>query len=270
MKICVISDLHIDQSRWDWDVLQDHPADLVIVAGDISNDIMRNCTWLAKLRTIYPKVLWIAGNHDYYNSGFHETRIYTPGDPPHPYYVAEMREHYRQFSEHHDIHFLDPGSVTIDGVTFVGATGWHDYVAGEPYTREQQISVWHDYINDRFIRWNADEPSHVNPCQAGNIDAAYLDQAVARATGPCVAITHHIPHRSLLWQKPHDPIWTAMHGSFANTQLEKIQSPDLKYWIYGHTHARGMKTINGCKYVCNARGYPGENSHWEPVVFDIT
>jgi Icc-related predicted phosphoesterase len=96
-----------------------------------------------------------------------------------------------------------------------------------------------------------------------------LQTLVKQAIGPTIVVTHHLPHRDLCWQKPHDIAWTALHGSFANTGLESITDPKIKMWIYGHTHQRGMTTINGQQYMCNARGYPGENPGWVPVVFDI-
>ncbi len=51
--------------------------------------------------------------------------------------------------------------------------------------------------------------------------------------------------------------------------MEPIIDPKIKLWIYGHTHFRGMDTVHGIPYICNARGYRKENSSWEPVILDV-
>ena len=270
MRVCVISDVHVDANPWTWSSLDGYEADVVVFAGDVSNRVGHTMRWLVDLRERYPHVVWVAGNHDFYNQGFHETQIYRAGDPPTPHTVTEMVDYYRTQSHAHGIDFLYRQGVNIQGINFLGATGWHDYVAGAPVSQADQIDAWYHTIRDTVIPWQAyDKPHHSQPVLAGAQDVQALQTLVDMAMGPAIVVTHHLPHRDLCWQKPHDRAWTALHGSFANTRLESITDPKIRMWIYGHTHQRGMKTINGQQYMCNARGYPGENPHWTPVVFDI-
>ncbi len=276
MKIAVISDIHVDLNPWDWSYLEsvDRDVNTIVVAGDISNDVFEASRWLVEAKRRFENVIWVAGNHDFYNLGFHQTRVYDrefSAKWPYPCDVAEMVNHYKRWSEAHGITFLHRSTVTIEGVTFIGATGWHDYRGGEPYSSEDQIKVWYDVLNDRMINWQQGliKPDHLKPFDAGVRDWEAVRDHVETTDGPLVVITHHIPHRRFLWQRPHDRVWTMLHGSFANTRFESIVDPKIRYWIYGHTHRRDMADIGPTTYVCNARGYRGENDRWEPVILEV-
>ena len=270
MRICIISDIHADITPWDWSCLDGFDADAVVFAGDASNHVQQTCLWVEQLRKRYPRVVWVAGNHDFYNLGFNETRLRHAGEPPPPHTVAEMVLYYQQWSTAHDVDFLHRSSVTIQGMNFVGATGWHNYVAGTPLSTNSQIDAWYHSMRDTVIPWQGyDKPDHTQPAIAGAADVQALQSLVNQLPGPIVVVTHHLPRRELCWQRRQDTAWTALHGSFANTAMESIHDEKIKLWIYGHTHRRGVNTINGQEYVCNARGYPGENNWWQPVLVDV-
>ena len=271
-----MSDLHIDINPWDWSLLEGLPSDVntVVVAGDISNDVWETCHWLVELKRRFENVLWVAGNHDFYNLGFHRTRLVQSREWatkwPTPKTVPEMIEHYARWSQENGIVFLHRSCAVIDGVTFIGATGWHDYQAGHPLSTEAQIEAWYDRLNDTTIMWrDPHKIDHLAPIEAGMKDACYLETAAGELTGPAVVITHHIPHRSCLTHRPHDIVWHSLHGSFANTLLERVRSDHIRYWVFGHTHSRSMRNVDGIEYVNNSKGYPGECSRWEPIVLDI-
>lgn len=269
MKIAVISDIHADLNRWDWNLLSSIPSDIdtIIVAGDIDNRVDAACQWILELRNRFKTVIWVAGNHDFYNIGPKQSELcgYKP-----PHTVPEIIAHYRMWSDLNDIVFLHREKFDHNGIRFIGATGWHDYVAGEPYSTDHQISTWYNCISDTHIKWDNGEPYHVHPYDAGIKDYDAIKYMVEQSHLPVVVITHHIPHRKLLWHRPNDQTWTMLHGSFANTKLERIVDPKIKYWIYGHTHNRGMTKIGDTEYVCNARGYRYENPSWEPIILEIT
>lgn len=276
MRFMLVSDVHVDLNQWDWSFFENADTDVntLVVAGDISNDVFEVSRWLVEAKARFANVIWVAGNHDFYNLGFHQTRLHDPGFSakwPYPRIVSEMVDHYKRWSDANGITFLHRDKVTIDGVTFIGATGWHDYRGGEPYSTEDQIAAWYEVLNDRMISWQHGliRPDHLKPFDAGVKDWEYIRDQVASTTGPMVVITHHIPHRRFLWQRPHDRVWTLLHGSFVNTRMESISSPDIKYWIYGHTHKRDMSEMGQTTYVCNARGYRGENERWEPIVLEV-
>ena len=80
MKFALISDVHVDITAWDPDRLSKAApnCNTIVVAGDISNDIWITCKWIANLKSSFANVIWVSGNHDFYNTGFHRTRIFNP------------------------------------------------------------------------------------------------------------------------------------------------------------------------------------------------
>lgn len=276
MKIALISDLHADLNPWNWECMDDvqRETNVLLIAGDLSNDVMEVSRLLVEARRRFEHVIWVPGNHDFYNTGFHRTQLVDHSFAtqwPYPGHMAEMLDHYERWSEHHGITFLHRKSLVLGGITFVGATGWHDYRAGEPYGTEDQIKVWYDCLNDTQIKWRKEliRPDHLSPFDAGVQDWEYIRDSVARADGPVVVVTHHLPHRKLTWQRPHNRVWTMLHGSFVNTRMESIVDDRISYWIYGHTHQRNMVDIGGTTYVCNAKGYRSENDNWEPILLEV-
>ena len=276
-KIAVISDVHIDLNVWKWECLASArlQTDVLCVAGDISNDIWETCHWLVKAKEMFPTVIWVAGNHDFYNIGFHQTRLRDPEHVktwPYPSFVKEIVEHYRRWCNEYGIIFLHRSAVDIGGITFIGATGWHDYVAGEPYSTDDQIAAWYKMLGDTQVRWHERQlaPDHTAPVIAGHQDYLFLKNKVEQSSGPVVVITHHIPHRKYAHQKPDNLVWTLLHGSFVNTMLESVSNQNIRYWIFGHTHHQVLDNHNEyTTYVCNPKGYPGENPQWKPIILDL-
>ena len=119
MKIIAISDLHGDTIPPD-----DLPnGDVLVIAGDIlpddytpegrdqkdSSRVLRQGWWfndiwipyLVELRTKFPSVVWIAGNHDFYFQG----------------YLRDSVEDQMP----NGVHYLRESNVVIDGIKFYGA-----------------------------------------------------------------------------------------------------------------------------------------------------
>lgn len=70
MKILSLSDIHARFDRVHPDLLP-ASADLVLIAGDITNlgmrhpsEVERARIWLRAMAARYPQVLWVPGNHD--------------------------------------------------------------------------------------------------------------------------------------------------------------------------------------------------------------
>ena len=205
--------------------------------------------------------------------GFGQTRVHDPEFSqqwPYPRTVDEIYGHYARWSQAHDIHFLNRTSVVMDGVEFVGATGWHNFDAG-PYLKfDDQVQAWLEGINDsRCIRWcNDRKMSWKCVLEAALTDAAYIREAVKQNALPKVVITHHIPHRNFV-KVTLDQYWNLLNGSYLNTELETCVDPSIRAWCFGHTHNRMDREQDGIRYLNNARGYPRENATWFPVEVEV-
>jgi predicted phosphodiesterase len=272
MRFHLLSDIHIDHGGWNWDRVKNlDPSLPFVVAGDIENDVRAGSRWIAEASQRFEHVIWVAGNHCMYNLGFSQTRLVDREFEklwPYPRTTPEIYTHYSRWSAHHGVHFLHRGSVDVNGVRFVGATGWHDFLAGDPYPQSLQTTAYLHHMNDaRYIQWGT-EYKVQEILEYAAADAAYVRTAVAESPLPVVVITHHAPHRELL-RKNSNPLWTQLNGSYANTQMETITDPKIQAWCFGHTHDRQDRIINGVRYINNARGYPGENAGWTPVEIEI-
>jgi calcineurin-like phosphoesterase family protein len=82
---------------------------------------------------------------------------------------------------------------------------------------------------------------------------------VAHFPGPTVVVTHHPPHPGSIAPKfathPLNPAFVS--------NLEDLMGR-ARLWIHGHTHFALDYTVRGTRVVCNARGYPGEDTAFVP------
>lgn len=272
MKFILISDIHADIHKWDWNLMSHLDTSLpVVVAGDINNDVMATSRWILELRRMFGQVIWVAGNHDMYNTGFRKTRLSNAEFDqqwPYPGNVQEIYDHYQRWSYHHDICFLNQNSVVIEGVEFLGATGWHNFDAAAYLPFDSQVFAWQQGMSDsHWCDWNHDEPYQAVLLKA-RADADWIRQAVKANDLPKVVVTHHIPQRAFV-KFTANPQWNLLNGSFLNSWLSDCMDPSIKCWCFGHTHYRTYKNHLGIDFVNNARGYPGENALWQPMVIEI-
>lgn len=274
MKFTLISDVHVDMHVWDWRLLQHcDPLIPMVVSGDISNDVFETSAWIRGLRERFETVIWVVGNHDVYNLGYHQTRLFDPefsAKWPYPKHVSEIYDHYERWCAAHDVHLLNRSSLVVDHVQFVGATGWHNFDGGTHLSFDDQVIAWRKRINDsRHINWGSHTVGDHKPVlQAALADADYIRAAVQENSLPKVVITHHVPHRNFV-KVTSDPIWNLLNGAFLNSELETCVDPSVKVWCFGHTHFRFDSVVNHVRYVNNARGYPRENESWCPVEIQI-
>lgn len=247
----------------------------LVVAGDISNDVDNNCGWLVQLKQRFDKVVWTPGNHDFYNMGFHQTRLMPTAEYaakwPTPKTVPEIVDHYRRWSEEHGIYFLHRSSVELDGVEFVGSTGWHDFEAGNPIPFDQQVLTWkRNMPESHLIPW--DLTGHAITWQRvlkeAQLEQAAIHALVVNNSLPKVVVTHHVPNRQFL-QYRTDRIWNALNGAFCNTLLEQVKDPSIRVWCFGHTHYTWDRDFDGVRFVCNPKGYHGENPSWQPREIEV-
>lgn len=125
MKLQVFSDIHLEFGA---------PApprttgDVIVAAGDIGVGL-EGLVWLSQFDC---EVVYVAGNHEFYDCDLDETR-------------AELAD----LAGHLGIHFLDNSAVEIGGVRFLGSTLWTDF-------DNKQAPLYHhaaDMMNDfRMVR----------------------------------------------------------------------------------------------------------------------
>ena len=113
MKIQVLSDLHLEDGG---DLPDHHPeADVIVLAGDLVPYTEGLVELLAEYWSTAPNVLYVFGNNEFYRTEIDDAR-------------AKLAEECAKAR----IHLLDPGTIRIEGVRFIGATLWTDFELDGP------------------------------------------------------------------------------------------------------------------------------------------
>lgn len=273
MKITVVSDLHMEFSPIT--LTNSQNADVLILSGDIlmseiihdyqidSTDTVHNNSrhlkalqfrqFLQECSDQFKNVIYIAGNHEFYQGKFHAGLDY-------------LKE---ECSRYPNIHFLENSSITINDVLFIGATLWTDAHKGDPLTKYHLPYMMNDYKlikNDHkgFRRLQIEDT-----IERHHKSMDYIEMMVENAPSDkkIVISTHHSPSYLSIADKYKDNY--EMNGGY-HSDLSKfiIDNPSIVLWTHGHTHEVLDYKLGETRIVCNPRGYEGnsynENTGWNP------
>lgn len=223
-----MSDLHTE--FWGHDQKVDYAPNMVIAGdlGHLNND---------EFDFMEEALVFIPGNHEYYGLN-----------------IAEW--------------YMKPYTVTHENVQFICATLWTDFHEdwfAEARARKQ--------VNDfRMIKAAGSTmygEANLSPATYKNMHNKELQFIINQLENPLaekqVVVTHFLPHESFC---PARFAGQEINKYFAPNALSKIPEdiwPDL--WIFGHTHDKVDKTINGTRFLCNPLGYvhEGNKPQWVEV-----
>jgi Icc-related predicted phosphoesterase len=236
MKIQLASDLHLEllQERFPGERLlaRAPEANLLVLAGDIANG-----TQAIDLFRDWPvPVLYVAGNHEFYNTAFEQAR-------------AELR----RAAQGTSITFLDNDAVEIAGVRFLGSTLWTDYRFPPGHAQTELMENAERFIYDhRRIRIGSGLFTAAAALDENLRARAWLAEQLARPHADrTVVITHHAPHPLSVHPRFEG---SPINASFANDGLDDLlKQADL--WLHGHMHDSFDYAVHGCRVVVNPRGY---------------
>lgn len=167
-----------------------------------------------------------------------------------------------------NIGLLDGDAVELNGVRFLGATLWTDFLLFGAERREEAMAAAQSYMPDyQHISTGAGQRLL---CAA---DTAALHarhktwlagQLAQPFDGRTVVITHMAPSMQSV-----EVQYASSLGSpaFASPLDELVAQADL--WVHGHMHASHDYRIGQCRVVCNPCGYPQpdgtpENAQYDP------
>ena len=286
MKIKLVSDLHLEFS--DINIQNTDNCDVLILGGDICvaqdlhdhpelvnssdqaaiaagtglgrrqqsaqryRDFFKRCSFQ------FPHVIYIAGNHEFYNGKFYAGIDY-------------LREECAKYS---NVYFLENNTKIIDDVTFVGATLWTDMNKGDPLTMHAIEGMMNDFRiirNDKrsFAAMSARDVADRHARTLGYFRSVLAEQHDRKF----VVVGHHSPS----FQSCH-PMYgndTLMNGGYHSDLSEFIlDHPQIKLWTHGHTHHPFDYAIGETRVVCNPRGYENdgysERTGWNPnIVLEV-
>jgi predicted phosphodiesterase len=262
MKIALGSDLHLEFG--DFDPVNEQAADVLILSGDImvaedlykfpaeykgdtfvrsrskdNADIYRN--FLAACAGNFKKVVYVAGNHEFYHGKFFKT-------------LDVLREECNRFD---NVEFLEDQSIKIDDVVFVGGTLWTDMNKGDPTTYYECQRAMNDYrtiVNDH-VGYTKLRPVHTHDKHRKTLQ--FIKHMVADLhTAKVVVVGHHAPSKISTKPEYEDDFY--INGAYSSDLSEFIlDHPQIKVWTHGHTHHEFDYMMGSTRILCNPRGYVG-------------
>ena len=230
------------------------PNDLIIprapvlaLLGDIGNpftDSLRAFLHLQADR--FDKVLFIVGNHEFYNIG---------GDTRN---VSEQWEWLKSVCDERDnLYLMEKDSIDLNGVRVLGTALWSDIPDG--MLQEAEMSM-----NDYYLSYNhkdGEEPRNLTATETRQWyyeNRQWLGDEIdrsRRAGIPTLVLTHHTPQRE---GTSHPRYARDRLSCCFSSDLTKLLSFPVKAWACGHTHYNFDTVIGGTRLVSNQRGYKGQ------------
>jgi Icc-related predicted phosphoesterase len=244
MRLWVFSDLHLEFAPMQTPLVVPD-ADVCVVAGDILHGgPARSVAWLAEHVAPHMPVVFVAGNHEFYQSSI----------------VEGVFEGVKAAAARPNVHFLENGYVEIGGVYFAGATLWTDFsIMGS-----QDLAMWHAeqvmsdysaiaYTKKPFSKLRAHNTVRMHRASRGFLEV-FLNEHRDRKT---VVVTHHAPSPQAIAPQYAHELATA---AFVTDMEDLIREGGPTLWVHGHVHEHFEYRVGNTKVVCHPRGYSGEAS----------
>jgi predicted phosphodiesterase len=208
----------------------DNDADIIVAAGDIGVN-SQGMDWL---KTLNKPVIYVAGNHEFYNHDYQQT-------------LLSLR---RQCADS-NIHFLENDCFIFQGLRFLGCTLWTDLFVEGDNKAEALGKTLNDFRKIQFDQQSFDTTQFSYLHQSSK---KWLEQELARPfSGKTVVITHHAPS---LWSWK-DSSHALKKIAYCNDLKYLLHEYDIAAWFHGHIHSPADYRIAGARILCNPRGYFG-------------
>lgn len=251
IKFRIMSDLHLEFYRGA--ELERFPLpfigeDYLILAGDVQ--VRYNSKeWFVELLK-YRNVIYVLGNHEFYNGDFRDIRSSLPIFNTDVNAEALIRGYkYRLYS-------LDGTDLVIDErIRVTGGTLWTNL-----------DTPWALYIMQRMNDYHLISNGNGKVLNPADTSKAYRSYKKAirnnlntKDSLIDLVVTHHLPSfRSIDPRYKGDP----MNAAYASKLDSVVKKADI--WVHGHTHASNDYMLGKCRVISNPKGYIDEN-----VKFDI-
>lgn len=243
LRLHILSDLHLSVHGL---TLPQTDADVVVLAGDIARP-QQAVQWALSLGK---PIVYVAGNHEFYGGSIRGT-------------LRELKELCRGTP----IHVLDNESLVLDGVRFLGATLWTDFMLYGAQVREQAHREAQGMMRD-FTRIRCGDGAErlFTPQDAEQLFRQSHDwlarQLDAGGGLPTVVVTHHAPSAGSIHPRYAD---SPLNTCFVSRLDDLMGEARVPLWIHGHTHDSFDYSVRGTRVVCNPRGYARDGVNENPL-----
>jgi len=267
MSFQIASDLHLEfysANASTYRRLLKPSADYLLLAGDIGYPCHLT-KFFEYCSPLFKKIFYISGNHEYYCSR-HNAKTMNCIDKE----INDICALYPNiFYLNNQVYVINEGdNVTEDTVkdtegidenpeevVVVGTTLWSSI---DPKNR----SVINHSINDYRSIWITE--NHYKKCVSPeDISMLYQhnvkwlqDVLKEHHDKKIIVMTHHLPSLQLIHEQYKD---SPVTDAFAS-DIEFLMSPNIKFWVAGHTHCSMEVTIGETSCITNPAGYPNNIS----------
>jgi len=252
MKFKLLSDLHLefygartfykedDVPEWEPTPTDEDKNTVLLLAGDIHVG-RKAMPWLKKMCARFEHVVYILGNHEFYNNELNDVRNYWTG-------IETWLETPANFW------FLDNDVVHFKDVRVIGGTLWTEVT--DPHMVWQGPKRMADYKITEVREHGKVRKMNVQDTNRAHFETTnFIREELQKPwTGKTIVMTHHLPH----------PLCVAefFKGSDLNaffmTDLDHIiKNFDIDFWVHGHTHDNVDVEVHGTRILCNPMGYHG-------------
>ena len=236
MRIFAVSDLHTDfaenRRRLQQVSSSSYMRDVLVVAGDIADDL-RIIDWtLQKLRSQFGQVFYVPGNHELWvRDG--------------AYNSIEKFQQVLRLCDDIGI-YTRPGRVGKNWI--VPLFSWYE----SDYARQGEADVsslegWADYY---FCKW---------PVGLGSVSEYFLnlnESRIKEYDGPVITLSHFLPRRELL-PAVENLSFKGLPLVAGTLALDRqIRALNAVTHVFGHSHIGFDQVIEGVRYIHQAFDYP--------------
>ncbi len=240
MRIYGISDIHIDyreNKKWLNSLsCYDYTNDVIILAGDISDDLRLIEQAFKVLSNRFLEVFYVPGNHDLW------VRFEKKIDS-----FIKFKE-IKLLANYYGVH-MKPYS--FKELSIVPLYSWYDYTFGEP--SKELINSWTDFT---ACKW----PFNYDVKSVNNYFNSINDEFIKVSNRKIISFSHFLPSIELMPSFiPKDKRF--IYPVLGSTLLMKyIKQLGSSIHIYGHSHVNVHIVKDNVLYINNAFGYPYETS----------
>lgn len=231
-RIRIVSDIHTEfhaDMGKGWVKDQDPTGvDVLVIAGDLGT-VQTIPGVLDALCEVYPQVVMVSGNHEYYGSNFD--------------HVAALRKSLT--AQHPNLHWLHNSTVTLGGQRFVGTTLWF---------RDDPLNALYQGSMNDFRRIGG----FANRVYKENAFAVrFLQKNIQPGD---VVVTHHLPSDQKVAEQFRRSTLNRFYVCYMETTI-MAKKPAL--WCHGHSHTSMDYTIGQTRIRSNPFGYAGHDLNAE-------
>lgn len=240
MRVFAISDVHVDYpENLQW-ILQlsetDYQQDILILAGDVSDDMNLLARVFASLKEKFKQLLFVPGNHELWVQN--DERI-------------SSLEKFAAINSLAIRHEVQISLFECGDISFVPLLSWYDFSFGEPDRHLKR--AWRDF---RACRW----PAHL---QSSSAVTDFFHQRniplLDTKNKTVISFSHFLPRIDVMPERiPQDRrrVYPVLGSTALGEQLKQLQ-PDVH--VYGHSHVNQSIELDNIRFVNNAFAYPGES-----------